>query len=158
MDLKLKYLFRMVSETEMVDTFSKLKEEFNQTFSQIEELEKTLLRETNDDKETTQAVEEATSSLEDAIQEIKSSMKEFQETQDSQHIEDAVDLYCDELLPILRSIRSLKKIKYKMRGDYFYRNKKSPPSKYLFKQRKNAMKDPDEYIIRQGEVMAFRKR
>lgn len=157
-DLKLKYLFRMVTETEMVDTFSKLKEEFNQTFSQIEELEKTLSRETNDKKETSQAIEEATKSLEEAIQEIKSSMKEFQETQDNQHIEDAVDLYCDELHPILRSIRSLKKIKYKMRGDYFYRNKKSAPSKYLFKQRKNAMKDPDEYIMRQGEVMAFRKK
>ena len=157
-DLKLKYLFRMVTETEMVDTFSKLKEEFNQTFSQIEELEKTLSRETNDKKETSQAIEEATKSLEEAIQEIKSSMKEFQETQDNQHIQDAVDLYCDELLPILHSIRSLKKIKYKMRGDYFYRNKKSAPSKYLFKKRKNAMKDPDEYIMRQGEVMAFRKK
>lgn len=43
-DLKLRFLFRMINETDMVDIFSTLKDDFNNTFKEIEEIEKQKLR------------------------------------------------------------------------------------------------------------------
>lgn len=158
-DLKLRFLFRMINETDMVDIFSTLKDDFNNTFKEIEEIEKQKLREKETTIENDEILKEAYTSLDNAIKEIKSSMREFQETQDTQHIEDAVTEYTDELLPTLRMIQKMKNIRYKMTKGFFYIEKKEPYYQYLVRQHKNHINnDPDEYVKVEGEVIVFKKK
>lgn len=155
-DLKLRFLFRMMTETDMVDEFSKLKEDFNKIFTEIQSMEKEILRENEGKREDREIQKEAELSLKTTIQEIKSSIREFQETQDIQHIQDAVIMYTDEIKPTLKTIRQLKNIKYRMQSSFF--SDEIDEIYFMQMSRKGPHYDPDEYIKVPGRVVAFQKR
>lgn len=86
-------------------------------------------------------------------------MREFQETQDTQHIEDAVTEYTEELLPTLRMIQKMKNVRYKMTKGFFYIEKREPDYQYLVRQHKDHINnDPDEYVKVEGEIIVFKKK
>jgi hypothetical protein len=96
-------IFGYITSQEAVEIFDKLKEEIN-SMTNIQEFSKELYHNTIDNKERIDSVKEQTLSLGKKILEVRQMVLKYENTQILQFITEAVQIYIDDILPMIKKL------------------------------------------------------
>ena len=100
-------LFGYITSREAVNKFDKIKESFSSTSSNYEYLLQ-ILNETIDNKEKKEDLLRDETELQLKIDNYKALIKNYESTQNAQFIDDAVEMYVKEMIPLLNQIMQKK--------------------------------------------------
>ena len=108
-EIKVKYLFKELSETDMVNQFENANAKWKTLSKEIRALQRQLIEKEDQKKEDLQQIERQ---IQTNVENIKTIIQEYKNTKDMEYIHSAVQQYKEEIVPLHEQLKELKSIQF----------------------------------------------
>lgn len=145
--LKLSLLFGFISEEKLVDVFSELKDDYNQTTELLDIIERNI-QEIENKKEYEKKMKIFKNEFYESINQLKKNINEYLVTQNIALVKDSIELYIDSIKPTQEELRNLK-------FDNMYLDIDDKDKMMILKKIERSIKK-SEFVLEEPEVISFR--
>ena len=152
-NIKLELLFNFITETEMIADFTELKKQYTDDNEMLITLRQTLAEQTNVVERTT-TVKTDTIELYTALETYKNNYSEYLATNNKDLLKDCIELYIDDILPILENIRENENMAEFIEVEMIGNNKKNMIHLVKLIKIKNTIQS-QEIVLSEPEIISF---